>query len=446
MKKFRISARLAPIALLALAVGLGLGGPSHGPDFHTRVLSVLSAPGRVVELRRRGFDLLAEWEGKIYLLASDAETSALQAAGIAWAPEDGRLPAARFRPEGMQTGLNGAYHSYKELEKDIFGLQKQYPELARVFDMGLSLEKRHIYALEISAQSAGGQAKPEVLFLGCHHAREWISVEVPFQLGKYLLENYALDPDVRRLVDGAAIWIIPLVNPDGLEYSIQSYRYWRKNRRDNGDGSFGIDINRNYGYQWGVDNTGSSPDPNSEVYRGPAAFSEPETRLVRDFFLSRSIRALISYHSFAQSILFPWGYTTQPAEKDGEMAVIAARMAALIQAVNGRTYIHGESSRDIYVTNGDLADWAYGNTGIPAYTIELPPLDEIHGGFFNAEADIASIFGENLPAMLYLIDWSIQNTQPEAAAGKDRSGREKSGRPGRLPGGVRWTIPGEGIQ
>jgi hypothetical protein len=73
-------------------------------------------------------------------------------------------------------------------------------------------------------------------------------------------------------------------------------------------------------------------------------------------------------------------------------------------------------------------------------------VDEIHGGFFNAEADIASIFGENLPAMLYLIDWSIQNTRPEAAGDKNRSRREKSGPPGRLPGGVRRTIPGESIQ
>ncbi len=393
-----------------------------------------------------GLDLLAEWEGKIYVLASAAETSALQAAGITWASEGGRLPAARFKPAGTQTGLNGAYHSYKELEKDLFALQEQYPALAKVYDLGLSLEKRHIYALKISPEPAREQAKPEILFLGCHHAREWISVEVPFQLGKYLVGNYALDSEVRSLVDAAAIWIVPLVNPDGLEYSIQSYRYWRKNRRDNGDGSFGIDINRNYGYQWGADNDGSSPYPDSEIYRGSAAFSEPETRAVRDFFLSRNIRALISYHSFSQTIMYPWGYTLQPAEKDAAMSAIAARMAALIQAVNGRTYLYGESSRELYLTNGDLTDWAYGTAGIPAYTIELPPADEIHGGFFNAEADIASIFIENLPAMLDLIDWSIRDFRPSAPRDKKDPGREAPVRPGRIPGLLGWTHPAAGIK
>ncbi len=265
-------------------------------------------------------------------------------------------------------------------------------------------------------------------------------------MGKYLVGNYALDSQVRGLVDAAAIWIVPLVNPDGLEYSIQSYRYWRKNRRDNGDGSFGIDINRNYGYQWGADNDGSSPYPDSEIYRGSAAFSEPETRAVRDFFLSRNIRALISYHSFSQTIMYPWGYTLQPAEKDAAMSAIAARMAALIQAVNGRTYLYGESSRELYLTNGDLTDWAYGTAGIPAYTIELPPADEIHGGFFNAEADIASIFSENLPAMLDLIDWSIRDFRPSAPRDKKDPGREAPGRPGRIPGLLGWTRPAAGIK
>ena len=446
MKNFRIVALFALIVLLALSVGLRPGRPSDIPASGPQILSVQSAPGRVVQLRRMGLDLLAEWEGKIYVLAAGAEASALQAAGIAWAPETDRLPAARFKPEAAQTGLNGAYHSYAELETDLAALQKQYPDLARVYDLGLSLEKRHIRALKISSQPSGGQTKPEVLFLGCHHAREWISVEVPYHLGKYLLENYALDPEVRRLVDGAAIWIVPLVNPDGLEYTIQYYRYWRKNRRDNGDGSFGIDINRNYGFQWGADDVGSSADSFSEIFRGPAAFSEPETRAVRDFFLSRNIRSLISYHSFSQTIMYPWGYTLQPAAKDSAMSAIAARMAALIQAVNGRTYAYGESSQELYLTNGELTDWAYAATGIPAYTIELPPTDEIHGGFFNAEADIASIFGENLPAMLYLIDWSIQNTPAEAAGAKARSRQDKSGRPGRLPGGLRWTNPAAGIQ
>jgi len=422
--------------LVALTAGPGLGRPADPSD--PQIVSVPTAPGLAVRLRRMGLDPFAEWEGQIYILASPRGLASLRSAGISYAPENGRLSSSRFAAAGSQGGLNGAYHSYKELESDLFALEQQYPALAKVYDLGLSLEGRHIYALKISANPARDEA--EVLFLGCHHAREWISVEVPFLLGKYLVENYGLDSDIQRLIDSSAVWIIPLVNPDGLEYSIQTYRYWRKNRRDTGDGSFGIDLNRNYGYQWGADDDGSSPNPDSEVYRGPAAFSEPETRAVRDFFLGRNIRALVSYHSFAQTIIYPWGYTTVPAEKDAAMEAIAAHMAALIQAVNGRTYSYGESSRDMYLTNGDLTDWAYGVSGIPAYTIELPPADEIHGGFFNAEADIASIFSENLPAMLYLIDWSIRDFRPAPPQDKNDPGRDAPGRPRRIiPSLLGWN-------
>jgi len=291
-------------------------------------------------------------------------------------------------------------------------LQQKYPNIVKVFDIGDSLEKRNIYAMKISDNVALEEDEAEVLFLGCHHAREWISVEVPFLLGKYLAENYATDPDIKRLVDQSEIWIVPLVNPDGLEYTIHVYRYWRKNRRDNGKSNFGVDINRNYGYKWGIDNAGSSPNPASEVYRGTAAFSEPETRAVRGLFLSKDFQAMISFHSFSQVILYPWGYTKLPSDKDAQMKEIAAEMSAKIQAVNGQLYDYGQSGTSLYLTNGDVTDWTFAMTGIPSYTIELPPIDELGGGFFNRQEDIDPIFRENLAAMTSLIEHSIQNYRP----------------------------------
>jgi len=84
-------------------------------------------------------------------------------------------------------------------------------------------------------------------------------------------------------------------------------------------------------------------------------------------------------------------------------------MSGLIQAVNGTVYEYGQAGADLYFTNGGMIDWTFGTYNIPSYTLELPPIDEEHGGFFNAEEDIQPIFNENLPAMLYLIDWSVQN-------------------------------------
>ena len=264
--------------------------------------------------------------------------------------------------------------------------------------------------------------------MGCHHAREWISVEVPFLFGKYLLDNYGLDPQVRALVDAAEIWIVPIVNPDGLEYSIHVYRYWRKNRRANADGTFGVDINRNYGYAWGADNEGSSGYPGSDIYRGTGPFSEPETAAVRTLFASAGIdfRALISFHSYGQYILYPWGYTAAPAPDDAALGTVAAAMAGLMAGVQGTAYTYGQASQALYLTNGDTVDWAYSLRGAPAFTVELPPVDIDHGGFFNDEAAIGAVFEENLPAMLYLARYALDHplpVRPRIVERRDRAGR-----------------------
>lgn len=338
---------------------------------------------------------------------------------IDYLPEALRGPAIG-RMRGAQSGGNGDYHSYSELETDLFALERKYPLLAKVFDIGDTLEKRDIYALKISDNVSFEEEEAEVLFLGGHHAREWISIEVPYLLGKYLLENYRTDADVKRLVDSSEIWIVPLVNPDGLEYSIHVYRYWRKNRRDNGQGYFGVDLNRNYGFKWGVDNIGSSAASAAEDFRGKSAFSEPETQAVRDLFLRKDFRALISYHSFSQTIMYPWGYSDAAAsDKDAPLREIGAEMARRIKDVNDRVYELGQSGKLLYVTNGDLTDWAHATSGIPAYTIELPPIDELGGGFFNRISDIDPIFRENLPAMLYLVETAVLTYRPPVPSALD---------------------------
>jgi len=399
--------------ILAFAVLLASGTAlrAENPE-RSVIISIAKSISLADKIDALNLDLLGEWNGKVYVLAGPADLEKLEKENVAYIPETPRSYPPSSPVLFPQGGINGAYHSYLELETDMLVLQQKYPNIVKVFDIGDSLEKRNIYAMKISDNVALEEDEAEVLFLGCHHAREWISVEVPFLLGKYLAENYATDPDIKRLVDQSEIWIVPLVNPDGLEYTIHVYRYWRKNRRDNGKSNFGVDINRNYGYKWGIDNAGSSPNPASEVYRGTAAFSEPETRAVRGLFLSKDFQAMISFHSFSQVILYPWGYTKLPSDKDAQMKEIAAEMSAKIQTVNGRLYDYGQSGTALYLTNGDVTDWTFAMTGIPSYTIELPPIDELGGGFFNRQEDIDPIFRENLAAMTSLIEHSIQNYRP----------------------------------
>ncbi|MBN2408700.1 MAG: zinc carboxypeptidase, partial [Candidatus Aminicenantes bacterium] len=382
---------------------------THPPPERPEIVSVANAPGLAAALQTLGLDLLFEWEGRVFILAAAEDIRTLNKARIPYLSESHKFPALDPQPLHILGGINGDYHSAAELEADLQTLEHAFPQLARLSTIGISLENRNIYALKISDNVGQDEEEAEVLFLGCHHAREWISVEVPYLLARFLLENYASDPVVRRAVDLSEIWIVPLVNPDGLEYSIRFYRYWRKNRRLNPDGTYGVDLNRNYGYNWAYDDRGSSPEPASDVYRGEAPFSEPESRAVRDLFFQRDFQALVSYHSYSQVILYPWGFTTAPTDQDGLLESLAASMSDLMRAVNGRIYGFGRAGDSLYLTNGDTTDWAFGVAGISAFTIELPPVDQLGGGFFNAEADIGPIFRENVPAALALIDWSIGN-------------------------------------
>ncbi len=300
----------------------------------------------------------------------------------------------------------GLYHTYAEIESELHTFATSYPAIASVSSIGKSVEQRDLWAIKISDNVDQDEEEPTVVFLGCHHAREWISVDVPFLIAKYLLENYSADTSVARLVDNAEIWIAPMVNPDGHQYSVTSERLWRKNRRNNGDGTYGVDLNRNYSYQWG--GPGSSGDSYSEIYRGPSPFSEPETQALRDFLQPLSPKALISYHSYSQLVLYAWGYTFTAAPNTALLDSLAVVMAHKIRSVHGENYTPGPAS-ELYLSSGDTIDWLYALFGVPAYTIEVRP-ESSSPGFELSETEIHPTFEENLPAALLLIDWAIQRS------------------------------------
>jgi carboxypeptidase T len=430
-----------PALVLASFAAFGLA-PAPAAAQNGRIVSVAKEDFVAARLGRKGLDLLMEKDGRVFIVAEPGDIAALAGLRVAYAIETpGFLPQG-FRAISGAGGINGAYHSTLEIETELRTLERDHPGVAMVYELGESLEKRKLLALRISDNPGVWEGEPAVLFLGCHHAREWISVEVPFLFGKYLLERYDLDPEVRDLVDRGDIWIVPIVNPDGLEYSIHVYRYWRKNRRANADGTYGVDLNRNYGFAWGYDELGSSGDPASEVYRGTAPFSEPETAAIR--LLMRTpmeVGAVVSYHSYSQTILYPWGYTTEPAPLDAGLAAIAGTMTGLMAGVGRTAYSPGQASRQLYLTNGDTIDWAHSIAGAPSYTIELPPVDIFQGGFFNDEAAIGSIFDENLPAMLYLTRYAVDHPVPRPPRVRVRRDRDRPPAPEKRPKPVGAPAP-----
>ncbi len=103
--------------------------------------------------------------------------------------------------------------------------------------------------------------------------------------------------------------LLPCTNPDGYEYNRSLHPngggLWRKNRCDNGDGSYGVDLNRNYGWQWGRD----ARLPNSSIYPGQAVFSEPEIAVIRDVLYQQIPTVSISVHTYGNEWIFPWEYS-----------------------------------------------------------------------------------------------------------------------------------------
>ena len=284
----------------------------------------------------------------------------------------------------------------------------------RVDSIGKSVEGREIFRMRIGTDSL--DQKPGVVFMGGHHAREHVSIEMPLLLAKHLLENYATDTEIRRLVDGRDIHIIPMVNPDGAEYDINdgNYKWWRKNRTTNANRTYGVDLNRNYGFNWGQG--GASADPDSETFRGPAAFSEPETQAIKAFVDGQAnLTTLLTFHTFSELILYPWGYTYDGIENARDRQVFE-KMAQTMAQWNGYT---PQQSSDLYITSGDTTDWAYGTHGIFAFTFELDPTSMWDGGFYPGQDKIPVVFQKNLKPALYLIEhagnpYEVLDSTPQA--------------------------------
>jgi len=300
----------------------------------------------------------------------------------------------------------GLYHNYAEVTQELAQLQSSFPAIAKVISIGKSTQGRDLWAIKISDNVNAAENEPAILFVGGHHAREWISIDVPFLLAKELLEQYQTNPQVKNYIDNGEIWILPLLNPDGHQHSIVSDRLWRKNRRNNGDGTFGVDLNRNYGFGWG--GPGSSGDTYSDTYRGTSAFSEMETQAIQRFINQHPVRALVSYHNYSQLVLFPWGHTNNAAPDQGLLKELATEMADRIFSVHSKKYIPEQSS-DLYLASGDATDWLYGETRTPSFTIELRP-NSSRPGFILPEGDIQPTFQENWPAALFMIEWTQLTT------------------------------------
>ncbi len=342
------------------------------------------------------------WEVKpdhAVLQAEEVQVGRLEAMG--YGVEQLRMTDPYLSAFATEAAVTG-YHTAATLEEDLRRLAEQHPEIAELHQIGRSVEGRPLWALRIGERR---DSTRKVAFLGCHHAREWISVEIPYLLAQHLLQNASWDP-VQGWLQRGQVWVAPMVNPDGHEHTRTDNRLWRKNRRRNPDGSIGVDPNRNYGYMWGTLNANTSSHvPADETYVGPRAFSEPEVRAVRDLVAREHLGGVLTYHSYSQLLLYPWGYTTKRIQDQadfGDMRGLAEEMERLIGKVHGKTYTAQQSSQ-LYPTAGDTTDWTYGEYDAPSLTVELRPATWAEGGFILPADQIQPCWEENRPAALEFI-------------------------------------------
>ena len=353
-------------------------------------------PEKLARLMAQGVDVWGlDEEGRVIAQVMPDQMRWLQGQGLA-------VQMVTPTPGPRQYPFRACYAVYTDAVAQMQSWADAYPQLAELFDLGPSWEaakgrvNRRLWGMRLTNEDVTG-SKPKLLLLALHHARETVTPVVALNLIETLLAGYGQDADITWLLDQRELWVVPFVNPDGYA-KVQVGLNWRKNTNDAECASgfppdgVGVDLNRNYGYQWG--GPGASENPCSQTYRGQGPFSEPETQAVRDLALREGFDMVISLHAFGDLILYPWGYTREPAfDADG-----LYRVARVLSSFNGYTPIQ---SVQLYPTNGDTCDWVYGTLGLPCFTFEIGGAAE---GYFWPDCKRLQLqWEENRDALLYAL-------------------------------------------
>ncbi len=396
--------KIASIFLITLMIAAVL--PAIGTDNSDSTLLLVR-----INSAQNNFDILREAEyvgGQTgeYIdviipedMLSDIEDLNLQYSVLIWDLEE------------YENSVRGSYHTLAQIENMLQSIASNYPSITSLYSIGTTYEGRNIWCLEISDNPGVDEGEPGVFFMGLHHAREWPTVEICLKIADELTSNYGSDPTITDAVNNIRLWLVTCVNPDGYYYCHDQGHDWRKNRKPY-SGGIGVDLNRNYGGSsngdpwgsWGsVFEGGATHDPSQEVYCGPSPFSEFETQAIRNIFLNNDICASITWHTYSELVMWPWGYTSNYAPDRTYLMQVGQQIASRITQQDGSGTYTPQQSCALYPTTGDTDDWAYGYAnyiqGRPtfAYTIEACST------FQPSTSYLDQICQENFDGALYLL-------------------------------------------
>ncbi|GAA4986517.1 M14 family zinc carboxypeptidase [Kineococcus glutinatus] len=379
----RFVTTLTTLALVAAPLGGAISASAAPPtppavdrlSLYTGVVDAAQL-GAITALGVDRRDLSATPEAggvRVETVLSGAQARRLAAQGLQLAP---KTAAAGVRTLAEPaTSVFDRYGGEDGIAAELRAQAAAHPDIAAVSSIGRTVNGQDILAVRVTAGPGDVPegSRPATLYVGAQHAREWITPEMVRRLLAQVLDGYGQDPEITELVDTTELWFVPVANPDGYDFTFEEgQRLWRKNLRDNnGDGQItpgdGVDLNRNFPTKWGYDNEGSSPDPASETYRGPAPASEPETQALDALVARLTPQFLVNYHSAAELLLHGVGWQVDTPSPDD---VIYEAMVGddAEPAVPG---YDPDLSAELYTTNGDTDFHAQEAHGTLGFTPEM---------------------------------------------------------------------------
>lgn len=350
-------------------------------------------------LRRLGF--------KVRLLSNDLEHDL--AAGLGPPPL-----AAVSAPPNFGTGAQGGYYTFGEIVGLLDHYAQTYPQIvAPKIAIGTSVKGRPLWAIKVSDNPAQAESEPRILIDSLHHAREPMSVQTLLYLLHHLCAGYGVDPEITDLVNGREIWLVPVVNPDGYVFNENQNPagggMWRKNRSLAG-GCVGVDLNRNYSSHWAHDDYGSSGDPCSELYRGSAPLSEPESAAMDALVASLGCEVVCTLHAHGELLLQPLGYQEAlPADEP----MYRSHGEELV-GLNG--YRTGTVAELLVPANGNALDHHHLAHGAEAWAFEIGT------SFWPPLAEMVPVADANLRPLLRLIRFAGAWLEPVSFSIDDPAG------------------------
>ena len=383
-----MASRRGAITIFILLMGLvSLSVPAQAADIkYSEVRIFISSKEDIRALEKAGlaFDPIRIHEAAFDVVLNEHELSLLQR--TRWPYEvliddmvsdyqQGRsMPAAKravleqslreqYPVQGLRLGRMGGMYTFDEVEAALDSMRLMYPHLISAKEpIGFSIEGRPLWMVRISDHPDLDEPEPEILYTALHHAREPMGLMAVLYFMYYLLEHYGRDVDATFLVDNRELYFVPVVNPDGYVYNQQTHPdgggMWRNNRNV-ARVFYAVDLNRNYGYQWGTAGN-----------RGPAPFSEPETRAMRDLCLRHEFRLALNYHTHLGILSHPWYHTAALTPDSTRYATLAAKMTEVNQYPHGTPWQLGHGT-----FSGTHDDWMYGEqttkNKILAFTVEV---------------------------------------------------------------------------